>query len=67
VAEMTRGGQEWFWSEDWQAGEREAQADLAGGRVRQFENAEEAIRFLNRYCASEDESGDGAGPGKDRV
>jgi hypothetical protein len=67
VAKITRGEQEWFWSEDWQAGEREAEADLAVGRVREFENAEEAIRFLKKYCPGEDESADGAGPGKEQV
>ncbi|WP_435589786.1 hypothetical protein [Micromonospora aurantiaca (nom. illeg.)] len=28
--------QAWFWTPEWQAGEREADADLAAGRVRRF-------------------------------
>jgi AbrB family looped-hinge helix DNA binding protein len=30
--------QEWFWSPEWQAGEREADADLAAGRVSRQES-----------------------------
>ncbi len=67
MAKIIRGGQEWFWSKDWQAGEREAEADLAAGRVREFENAEEAIRFLKKRCPGGDESADGAGPRKEQV
>jgi len=67
VAEMTRRGQDWFWSENWQAGEREAEADLAGGRMREFENAEEAIRFLKRSCANKDERDDGPDTGRHQI
>jgi bifunctional DNA-binding transcriptional regulator/antitoxin component of YhaV-PrlF toxin-antitoxin module len=39
--------QAYFWSEEWQAAEREAEADIAAGRVRQFDNVEDLIRELN--------------------
>ena len=32
--------QAWFWQPEWQAGEREAAADLAAGRSRVFESSE---------------------------
>ncbi len=31
-------GQEWFWTAEWQAAEKEAEADLAAGRVEIYEN-----------------------------
>jgi hypothetical protein len=60
-------GQDWFWSEGWQTGEQEAEADLAGGRTIRFANAEEAIRFLRTYPASMDEGRDGPDPGNDQA
>jgi len=39
--------QAWFWTEEWQEGEREADRDIAEGRVSgPFETAEELIRHL---------------------
>lgn len=38
--------QQWFWTEEWQAGEREAQADLEAGQVRRFNSAEELMKDL---------------------
>lgn len=29
--------QSWFWTPDWQVGEREASADIAAGRVKTFD------------------------------
>jgi AbrB family looped-hinge helix DNA binding protein len=49
--------QAWFWSEAWQAAEREAEADIQAGRVHKFPNAEEAIAFLHRRTAGEVEEG----------
>ena len=49
--------QAWFWSEAWQAAEREAEADVQAGRVHEFSNAEEAIDFLHRRTAGEAEEG----------
>lgn len=33
--------QAWFWTPEWQAGEREAEADLAAGRLETFTSDEE--------------------------
>ncbi len=38
--------QRWWWLEEWQRGEREAEHDLRSGRARVFENAEDLIRDL---------------------
>jgi predicted transcriptional regulator len=39
-------GQEWFWSEAWQAAEREAEADLAADDVETFENDADFLASL---------------------
>ena len=39
--------QEWYWSEEWQAGEREAREDIAAGRVIRANSVEELIEKLN--------------------
>ena len=39
--------QAWWWYEDWQKGEREADKDLAKGRYKQFDNIEDLIKELN--------------------
>jgi AbrB family looped-hinge helix DNA binding protein len=36
----------WFWSPEWQAGEREAEEDIAKGRLKEFKNARDAIKWL---------------------
>ena len=38
--------QAWFWASEWQAGEREASADIAGGRTRTFESDEDFLSSL---------------------
>lgn len=38
--------QAWFWSPDWQAGERAADADLAAGRVENFDSGKELLTAL---------------------
>lgn len=38
--------QRWWWTEEWQKGEREAQRDLLAGRTRAFENAEQLMEDL---------------------
>lgn len=38
--------QAWFWTPEWQAGEREADADIAAGRVERFESDEEFLEAL---------------------
>ena len=39
-------GQEYYWTEEWQAGERETLAELAAGRGRTFDTAGDALRYL---------------------
>jgi AbrB family looped-hinge helix DNA binding protein len=38
--------QAWFWTEDWQKGEREASEDIARGRVRRSTSGDEFIESL---------------------
>lgn len=38
--------QAWFWTEQWQAGEREADEDIAAGRGETYENTDE---FLDSF------------------
>lgn len=51
--------QSWFWSDEWQAGEREAQEDLKHGRYRDFETIDELLAFMNgkKKKASRQEKG----------
>jgi AbrB family looped-hinge helix DNA binding protein len=37
----------WFWSEEWQAGEREASEDIAAGRTRTFASDEDFLASLD--------------------
>jgi hypothetical protein len=43
-----REDQAWFWTERWQAMEREADADIEAGRVTVFETTEEFLEHLDR-------------------
>ncbi|MCE5008380.1 AbrB/MazE/SpoVT family DNA-binding domain-containing protein [Staphylococcus saprophyticus] len=38
--------QSWFWSPEWQKGEREAEENISNNEVKTFNNAEDAISFL---------------------
>lgn len=38
--------QRWFWTERWQTMEREADADIAAGRVTQSANLEDLVEAL---------------------
>jgi hypothetical protein len=40
--------QAWFWSDAWQAGEREAEADIAAGRVRAFDSMDDLLADLEQ-------------------
>ena len=40
--------QAWFWTPDWQAGEREADADRSAGRLETFQSDEEFLATLSR-------------------
>lgn len=39
--------QAWFWTDAWQAREREADADIAAGRVKSYEDGESFLASLN--------------------
>lgn len=59
-AEITRDGillrprklidatQAWFWTPEWQAGERQAEEDLTAGRTTKFNSGDEMIEALQR-------------------
>lgn len=38
--------QAWFWTDEWQRGEREASADISAGRVRRSRSGTEFINSL---------------------
>lgn len=38
--------QKWFWSDEWQQGEQEANEDIKAGRVKQFDNVHDLITDL---------------------
>jgi O-succinylbenzoate synthase len=42
----TAEDQAWFWINEWQAGEREAEADLAAGRYQVFDTMDDLIADL---------------------
>jgi AbrB family looped-hinge helix DNA binding protein len=39
-------GQAWFWTEEWQAGEAEADADIEAGRVTRYDTDEDFLASL---------------------
>ncbi|WP_332871970.1 AbrB/MazE/SpoVT family DNA-binding domain-containing protein [Glycomyces dulcitolivorans] len=40
--------QRWFWTPEWQAGEREASADIAAGRTKTYYDIDEMFDDLDR-------------------
>ncbi len=42
--------QAWFWTPEWQAREREADADLAAGRLETFDSGEEFLDALDKLA-----------------
>jgi AbrB family looped-hinge helix DNA binding protein len=40
--------QAYFWTEEWQKGEAEAEADIKAGRVKTFDSVEELLEDLDR-------------------
>jgi antitoxin (DNA-binding transcriptional repressor) of toxin-antitoxin stability system len=46
VAAILPADQAWYWTDEWQAGEREADEDLARGRRTRFRTDEEFEAFL---------------------
>ena len=45
-AKLVDPAQAYFWTKEWQAGEREAEADVRKGRVKAFKNLKELIKDL---------------------
>jgi AbrB family looped-hinge helix DNA binding protein len=43
---LVDASQAYFWTEDWQKGERKADEDLKAGRVRRFKSTTEAVKYL---------------------
>lgn len=43
--------QAWFWSQRWQQMEREADADIAAGRLKRFESADALLADLDEVAA----------------
>ena len=43
---LIEASQAWFWSDAWQAGEREASEDIAAGRLTRFESDDELLHSL---------------------
>ncbi len=46
----------WFWTPEWQAGEREADADLAAGRFQRFDSDEAFLTHLDSVPPPNDSS-----------
>jgi hypothetical protein len=40
--------QSWFWTKEWQEGEKEAEEDIAASRVKSFASAEDLIGDLDQ-------------------
>jgi len=43
---LIEASQAWFWTDAWQAGEREASADIDAGLVTRYESGDELLRSL---------------------
>ena len=39
--------QSWYWTPEWQAAEKEADEDIAAGKIHHFDNVDDAIKFLH--------------------
>ena len=40
--------QEWFWTPEWQAAEKEADEDITAGRVHHYNSIDEMLRALHK-------------------
>lgn len=40
--------QSWFWTKEWQEGEKEAEEDIADGRVKSFKNVDDLLEDLEK-------------------
>jgi AbrB family looped-hinge helix DNA binding protein len=43
---LVDASQAYFWTEEWQKGERAADEDIKAGRVNKFKSAAEAVKYL---------------------
>ncbi|MBI4596015.1 MAG: AbrB/MazE/SpoVT family DNA-binding domain-containing protein [Candidatus Tectomicrobia bacterium] len=43
---LVDASQAYFWTEEWQKGERKADEDIKAGRVKRFKTAAEAVKYL---------------------
>lgn len=43
---LVDASQAYFWTEEWQKGERKADEDIKAGRVKKFKSAAEAVKYL---------------------
>lgn len=53
---MIDASQAWFWTPEWQAGEREAEADLGAGRFDRYESDEEFLEALRSRMNARDDA-----------
>lgn len=42
--------QSWYWTPEWQAAEKEADEDIAAGRVHCYDNVDELTKSLHEPC-----------------
>jgi len=47
-AKLIDPSQSYFWTKEWQEGEREAEEDIRKGRVKKFRSVKELMRELHR-------------------
>ncbi len=45
---MVDKGQTYFWTKEWQQGEKEASEDIKTGRVKTFDSGDELIKDLDK-------------------
>ncbi|MBE0480463.1 MAG: AbrB/MazE/SpoVT family DNA-binding domain-containing protein [Dehalococcoidia bacterium] len=43
---LVDASQSYFWTEEWQEGERKADEDVKAGRVKRFKSAADAVKYL---------------------
>jgi AbrB family looped-hinge helix DNA binding protein len=43
---LVDASQAYFWTEEWQKGERKADEDIKAGRVKKFKSAADAVKYL---------------------
>ena len=47
IFDTERRKEDWFWTEEWQAGERAADEDIANGRYQEFKTVDELLSYLD--------------------